>query len=59
MIRIPCAEGQTVTCNGKVIYRNGSFTAAGALKPAGTGDGYVAVSVFSAENQALRFEARS
>ncbi len=55
IIYIPCVEGQTVTCNGAVIYKNGTFTAANGLAFAGAENGYIAVSVTPETAKTLRF----
>lgn len=55
-IRIPCGEGQTVTCNGSVIWREGRFLPAEGLTLTESGDGALTVSAASAQDRTLRFE---
>ena len=55
---VPYEKGQTVTCNGSVVYRNGSFSEKEGISFAGTEKGFVVFSVASATDRTLRLEAR-
>ena len=56
IIRIPCAEGHTLCCNGATLYENGRFTERDAVRLAEAGDGFVTVSVAATENLRLHFD---
>ncbi len=57
-IYIPCADGQTVTCNDAVIWQDNRFAETDGVTFAEWKNGFLAVSVTPAADRTLRFEAR-
>ncbi len=55
LLYLPCADGQTVRCDGNVLYENGTFTGADGLTLVKKDDGCLVVSCNADSPRALQF----